>query len=45
MKQILIVLVLVGAGFGVYKLLSPPAKAPDLSFENSAGDRMGWTEL
>ncbi len=45
MKQILIVLVLVGAGVGGYKLFSPPEKAPDLSFENTAGDRMGWTEL
>ena len=45
MKQILTVLVLVGAGFGVYKLLSPPEKAPDLTFEDAAGDRMGWTEL
>jgi hypothetical protein len=45
MKQILIVLVLVGAGFGAYKLLSPPEKAPDLTFENAAGDRIGWRDL
>jgi hypothetical protein len=44
-KQILIVLVLLGAGFGVYKLLSPPKQAPDLTFENAAGDGLGWTEL
>jgi hypothetical protein len=45
MKQILILLVVVGAGFGVYKLLAPPEKAPDLSFEDAAGHTMDWTEL
>jgi hypothetical protein len=45
MKQILIVLVLVGAGFGVYKLLAPPEKAPDLTFETAAGEKIGWTDL
>jgi hypothetical protein len=45
MKQLLIVLVLVGAGFGVYKHLSPPEKAPDLTFEDAAGGRIGWAEL
>ena len=45
MKQILILLVLVGAVFGVYKLLSPPEKAPELTFEDAAGEKIGWTEL
>lgn len=45
MKQLLIALLLVGAGFGLYKHLSPPGKAPDLTFEDSAGQRVGWTEL
>ncbi len=45
MKQLLIVLVLLGAGFGLYKFLSPPGKAPDLTFENSAGAEIGWAEL
>ncbi len=45
MKQILVVLVLVGAVFGVYKLLSPPGKAPELVFETAAGETLGWTEL
>jgi hypothetical protein len=45
MKQILLVLVLVGACFGVYKLLSPPEKAPELAFETAAGEALGWREL
>ena len=45
MKQLLVVLVLVGAVFGVYKHLAPPEKAPDLTFEDAAGGRIGWAEL
>ena len=45
MKQILVVLALVGVVFGVYKLLSPAGKAPELVFETTAGDAVGWTEL
>ncbi len=45
MKQILWVLILVGACFGGYKLLSPPEKAPELSFEDAVGQAMGWTDL
>ena len=45
MKPFLIVLFLVGAGFGLYKHLSPAGTAPDLTFEDSAGQQVGWTEL
>jgi hypothetical protein len=45
MKQILVVLVLLGAGFGMYKLLAPPEQAPALTFESTAGDTVGWAEL
>ena len=45
MKQILVVLALVGVVFGVYKLLAPAGKAPELVFETAAGDTLGWTEL
>ena len=45
MKQILIVLVLIGAGVGVYKLMAPPEQAPELLFESAAGETVGWTEL
>jgi hypothetical protein len=45
MKQFLVVLILVGAIFGVYKLLSPPEKAPEVTFETAAGDTLGWAEL
>jgi hypothetical protein len=45
MKGLLIALVLIGAGFGAYKLLAPPEKAPDLTFEGAAGERIGWREL
>lgn len=45
MKQLLVVLVLVGGVFGLYKHLSPPEKAPDLTFEDTSGGRVGWAEL
>jgi len=45
MKQILVVLVLVGACFGVYKLLAPPEKAPELTFEDAAGQKLAWRDL
>ena len=45
MKQFLVVLILVGACFGAYKLLSPPEKAPELSFETAAGEALGWRDL
>jgi hypothetical protein len=45
MKQILYLLVVVGAVFGVYKLVAPPEKAPELSFETAGGDTLGWRDL
>ena len=45
MKGILVLLVLVGACFSAYKFLAPPGTAPELVFEDSAGQEMGWREL
>jgi hypothetical protein len=45
MKQILVLLVLLGAGFGLFKRLSPPPQAPDLTFESLSGAEVGWAEL
>jgi len=44
-KQILYLLVFVGAGFGLYKFLSPPGTAPELVFEDAAGQAMSLAEL
>ena len=45
MKGILVVLVVVGAVFGVYKLVAPPEKAPELTFETAGGDTLDWRDL
>jgi len=45
MKQILTVLVLLGAGFGLYNMLAASKHAPDLTFENAAGEQLDWSEL
>jgi hypothetical protein len=44
-KQILWVLVLIAAGFGAYKFVSGPGTAPEVVFEDAAGQRIGWAEL
>lgn len=45
MKVLLVVLLLLGAGFVTYKALAPPERAPDLTFENAAGEKIGWADL
>jgi hypothetical protein len=44
-KPILFLLVFVGAVFGLYKFLSPPGTAPELVFEDAAGQTVSLTEL
>jgi hypothetical protein len=41
----LFLLVFVGAVFGLYKVLSPPGTAPELVFEDAAGQAVSLAEL
>jgi hypothetical protein len=45
MKPVLVVIALVGICFGLYKFVAPPGTAPEVVFEDSAGQEMGWREL
>lgn len=45
MKPILFLLVFVGAGFGLYKFLSPAGTAPELVFEDASGQTVSLAEL
>ena len=45
MKPILFLLVFVGAVFGLYKFLAPAGTAPELVFEDAAGQTVSLAEL